>query len=159
MICTVVLMTVMVASGQAAKLPEGQEVLEQQLDQLSVAQVDSIFVDEILSGITPMELFKEIDVDNNGCVDFHEILIWISSHISNNHINYVNPIAMVAKQYQLATNVGFWKQMYPMFAKAMEKMIKQGLFDGHGMKAIFVKIVGQEDGCFTFDQWRQWAGL
>jgi len=140
MISTVVLMAVMVASGQAVKLPTGQEVNDQRFEQLGVVEMMA----NILSGKTPMEQFKENDADNNGCVDFNEILNWISSHKNSLNSNAEEVPKM---------------PMDPMFAKTMEKIEKQGVFGGEGMKAMFVEIAGKEDGCMTFDQLKQWAGL
>jgi len=161
MISIVVWMAVMVASGQAVKLPSGEEVNDQQLEPLAVSEFLAQFCTvlwhslcTILRGKTPMELFQENDADNNGCVDFDEALNWITSQR-----NSVNPLELVAEAGFAAS----WLPMDVLFAKTMEKMAKQKIYDGQPanfepiMKAIWVKIVGKEDGCYTFDQSKQWA--
>jgi len=128
-------------------VPSGEVVNDEQLELLAVAE----FVATILSGKTPMELFKENDADNNGCVDFDETLNWITSHR-----NSVDPLEMAAEAgFALYNDI----PMDVFFAKTMEKMAKQKIYDGQSMKAIFAEIVGKEDGCYTFDQSKQWAGL
>jgi len=131
-------------------VPSGEVVDVAQMELLAVSE----FVATILSGKTPMELFKENDADNNGCVDFDEALNWITSQR-----NSVNPLELVA-------DAGFAASLLPMdvlFAKTMEKLGKQKNYDGQPanfqviMKAIWAKIVGKEDGCYTFDQSKQWA--
>jgi len=128
-------------------VPSGEVVNVPQLELLAVSE----FVATILSGKTPMELFKENDADNNGCVDFDETLNWITSHR-----NSVDPLEMAAEAgFALYNDI----PMDVFFAKTMEKMVKQKIDDGQGMKAIFAQIVGKEDGCYTVDQAKQWAGL
>jgi len=146
MVSTVVLMAVMVASGQAVKLPTGQEVNDQGFEKLGVVEM----IADFLSGKTPMEHFKDNDVDNNGCVDFNEILNWISSHKNSN----ANAIAASLVEAEVPT-----VPMDPIYEKTMKKIVKQGVSGGEDMKAIFVEVAGKEDGCLTFEQWKQWAGF
>jgi len=89
-----------------------------------------------------------------GCVDFNEILNWIALHKTSELAALANSDELkdVEKDPPLVP-------MDPMFAKTMEKIVKQGVFGGEDMKAMFVEIVGKEDGCMTFDQLKQWAGL
>merc|ERR1711874_841304 len=98
----------------------------------------------ILSGKTPMEHFKDNDVDNN------EILNWISSHKNSN----ANAIAASLVEAEVPT-----VPMDPIYEKTMKKIVKQGVSGGEDMKAIFVEVAGKEDGCLTFEQWKQWAGF
>ena len=78
-----------------------------------------------LLGNTPMEHFKENDADNNGCVDFNEILNWISLHKNSN----VNAIATNYQPKAVEEEVAKIP-MDPMFAKTMKKIEKQGVFGG-----------------------------
>jgi len=143
-------------------VPSGEQVNDQQLEPLAVSEFLAQFCTvlwhslcTILRGKTPMELFQENDADNNGCVDFDEALDWITSRR-----NSVNPLEMVAEAgFAAVHNL----PMDDLFAKTMEKLGKQKIYDGQPanfpviMKAIWVKIVGKEDGCYTFDQSKQWA--
>ena len=68
-----------------------------------------------------MEHFKDNDVDNNGCVDFNEILNWISLHKNSN----ANAIATSLVEEEVPTI-----PMDPIYEKTMKKIVKQGVFGG-----------------------------